>query len=322
MKFAVIASLLAVLAAPGAGSAPPVVSPRVDLPITEVDYGGDRRYTVTVDIAGHPVQTGVDTGSTGLRVLPRAMPPDGKKGEHVHYGYSSGIGLDGRVVTVRVALGAVAGEAKVMGVEKVACDHPQAQCGNFHLDIASYGIQGDGVPGQGFPAILGIGFRPDTVGNPLVELGVHRWIIDLPRPGDSGRGRLILNPTDDEVAGYQRLKLSGEGNQIDGCLLATSARGKACAPMVFDSGAPGIRLMGLGGTPWPRGTAVDVQLTDGKRKAEMPLVIGRRDLASAMMIQPGAQGRPPMISLGLAPYFHWSVLYDADAHQIGLRERN
>jgi len=321
MKFGRISLLLAVAATPAASSSP-AAQPRVEVPIAQVDYGGDRRYTVTVDIAGHPVQAGVDTGSTGLRVLPRAMPPEGKKGERVHYGYSSGIGLDGHVISVPLALGAVAGEAKVMGVERVSCDHPEAQCGKFHLDIASYGIQGDGVPGQGFPAILGIGFRPDTVANPLVELGVHRWIVELPRPGDGGHGRLILNPTDEETAGYQRLKLSGDGNQIDGCLVATSANGKACAPMVFDSGAPGIRLMGLTGTPWPRGTAVDVQLTDGKRKAEMPLVIGRRDLASAMMIQPGAQGRPPMISLGLAPYFHWSVLYDADAHQIGLRERN
>ena len=80
--------------------------------------------------------------------------------------------------------------------------------------------------------------------------------------------------------------------------------------------------MGLSGTPWPRGTAVDVRLSDGRRTAEMPLVIGRRDLASAMMMQPGARDRPPMISLGIAPYFHWSVLYDAGAHEIGLRERN
>jgi len=321
MKFGGIALLLTVVATPAVAS-PPAAQPRAELPVAEVDYGGDRRYVVTVDIGGRPVQAGLDTGSTGLRVLPRAMPADGKKGEHVHYGYSSGIGLDGHVVTVPVAFGAVAGDAKVMGVEKVACDRPQAECGNFHLDIASYGIQGDGVPGQGFPAILGINLKDDTVGNPLEELGVRRWIVELPRPGEGHPGRLILNPTDAEVADYQRLGVARDSSQIDGCLVATSASGKVCAPTIFDSGAPGIRLMGLNGTPWPRGTAVDVQLSDGKRKADLPLVIGRRDLASGMMIQPGAQGRPPMISLGLAPYFHWSVLYDADTHEIGLRERN
>lgn len=320
MRRAGVVLLLAVLSAPVASSPP--AQPRAELPIAEVDYAGDRRYVVTIDIAGQPVQAGLDTGSTGLRVLPRAMPTGGKRGEHVHYGYSSGIGFDGHVVTVPVALGGDAGNAKVMGVEKVACDRPEAQCGNFHLDIASYGILGDGVAGQGFPAILGIGFKADAVDNPLTELGVHRWIVELPRPGDGRPGRLILNPTDEEIAGYQRLKLSGEGNQIDGCLVGTSAAGRVCAPTIFDSGAPGIRLIGLSGTPWPRGTAIDVQLSDGRQKVDMPLVIGRRDLASGMMIQPGARDRPPMISLGLAPYFHWSVLYDADTHEIGLRGRD
>jgi len=320
MLRAVCACLLALLSLPARAESPQ--SPRVELPIREVDYGGDRRYTVMVTIADQPVEAGLDTGSTGLRVLLRALPATiQKRGEHVHYGYSSGIGFDGHIISLPVALGAVAGEIRLMGIEKVACDRPEAQCANFHLDMASYGVQGDGVPGQGFPAILGVGFKPDAVTNPLTQLGVRRWIIDLPRPGEPNSGRLILNPSDTEAAGYTTLKLKGDGNQLDGCLVATSAKGKLCADTVFDSGAPGIRLFGLSGTPWPQGTAADIVLSDGKNQATMSLVIGRRELASGMFMQAGALNRPPMISLGLAPYFHWSVLYDAERHEIGLKAR-
>jgi len=91
---------------------------------------------------------------------------------------------------------------------------------------------------------------------------------------------------------------------------------------VFDTGEPGIRLMGMHGTPWPQGTAASITLRDGAHEARMPIIIGRRELASAMFIQPGSQQRTePRISLGIAPYFHWSVLYDAGEHRIGLRER-
>ena len=315
-KAVLLGALAAISAAASAQSLP-----RAELPIREVDYGGDRRYTVTISIAGRPVEAGLDTGSTGLRVLPRALPQDLRKGEHVHYGYSSGIGFDGHIVSVPLALGAVAGEAKIMGIEKVACDRPEAQCGRFNLDMASYGIQGDGVAGQGFAAILGVGFKPDAVANPLVELGVRRWIIDLPLPGQPASGRLVLNPTDAEVGGYAPLKLKGDGNQMDGCLIATSANGKLCAATVFDSGAPGIRLMGLRGTPWPQGTPAEVVLSDGRNEAKMSLVIGRREQASGMFMQPGSERGEPRISLGLAPYFHWSVLYDAEHHEIGLKPR-
>jgi hypothetical protein len=320
-----IGLLVAFIAGAVPAWADPAAGPRAELAIREVDLAtGTRRYAVTIIVAGQSVEAGLDTGSTGLRILPRAMPaPDGERGGRVHYGYSSGIGLDGHVARVAIAFGALSGEVKVMRVEQVACDRPEAQCANAKIDVATFGIQGDGVPGQGFAAILGTNLKSDPVANPLEQLGVKRWIVELPRPGEGQPGRLILNPTDEEVADYIRLRfINDDSSQLDGCLVGTSASGKICAATIFDSGAPGIRAMGMQGTPWPSGTAAEIVLRDGAHQAQMPIVIGRRELGSGMFIQPGSeQRREPLLSLGIAPYFHWSVLYDAAEHRIGLRER-
>lgn len=320
-----IGLLVTLTAIPLQGWAGPAATPRAELPIREIDLaGGTRRYAVTITVEGRSVEAGLDTGSTGLRILPRAIPAEsGQRGEHTHYSYSSGIGLDGHVARVAIGFGAVAGDVKAMRVEQVACDRPGAQCANAKLDMATFGIQGDGIPGQGFAAILGTNLKSDTVANPFEQLGIKRWIVELPQPGASKPGRLILNPTDDEVADYVRLKfINDDSSQLDGCLVGTSARGKICAATIFDSGAPGIRVLGMRGAPWPPGTAAQITLRDGSHHAEMPIVIGRRELGSGMFIQPGSeQRREPMLSLGIAPYFHWSVLYDAAEHRIGLRER-
>ena len=66
---------------------------------------------------------------------------------------------------------------------------------------------------------------------------------------------------------------------------------------------------------------MQIVVGDKKAIAAMQVTVGRRDQGSAMRIVPNAEATVPRISLGLAPYFHWSVLYDATARQIGLRDR-
>jgi len=53
------------------------------------------------------------------------------------------------------------------------------------VSAAQYGIQGDGLPGEGFVAIMGVNMGHDPVPNPLIALGVKRWIVELPRPGET-----------------------------------------------------------------------------------------------------------------------------------------
>lgn len=309
---------LALLLIPGAASAQ-----RVELPVREVDLSdGARRYGVTLRIDGQTVEAGLDTGSTGLRVLPRGLGAGGgaANGAPVDYSYGAGTAFSGAAIRVPVGAGAVSGTIRIMRIDRIGCRSDKRDCPAAGADPARFGIQGDGLPGEGFAAILGIRLLHDTVDNPFLQLGARRWIVELPRPGER-TGRIVLNPSDAEVAAYRRIAIDDRGTTA-GCLVGPAALGKLCGRAFFDSGAPGLRILSDARvTPWPNGTPATIAVGDGAALATMPVEIGRRDQASAMFYAPTPGATPPRLSLGLAPYFHWSVLYDADRHQIGLAPR-
>jgi hypothetical protein len=318
IRVALIVPLL--LATPALARPDP--APRVEIPIREVDFGGARRYVVTLQIDGQSVEAGLDTGSTGLRVLARALPAPAlaASGGRTGYSYSSGVQFGGTAIRGDVAFGALHGEAPLMRIDKIGCKSEQPDCPAAHVDPASYGIQGDGVPGQGFAAILGVGLKEDKVANPFVALGARTWIVELPRPGNPA-GRIVLNPNADEIARYATLDMVDDGNNMIGCITAPGHE-KICGLTHFDSGAPGIRIMTASRfPPWPQGTPAEISFGDHKHSATMAVTIGLREQASGMLVIPRPDAREPVISLGLAPYFRWSVLYDAAGHRIGLRER-
>lgn len=304
--------------------------PRTEVPIkAATQANGVKRYTVEVMIDGRTVEAGLDTGSTGLRVLAAALPdstgPDTTaRGPAVHIGYGSGVDLAGPAVDVTLGMGSIAARHVTIGrVDSVSCVQRAPDCPAGRVDQAGYRIMGDGVAGQGFVAIMGIGLAPNPVANPLVQLGARRWIVELPRPGDTSPGRLILNPTDDEVARYKQFAVIG-GNLVAACVAAPQDKPKykLCRPAMLDSGANGLRVQG--GNPedvLPQGTAAAITIGDQSGTAAMPVVIGRRELASGMRLVPPRPLGPPSLSLGVAPYLYWSVLYDADHRRLGLAPR-
>lgn len=146
-------------------------------------------------------------------------------------------------------------------------------------------------------------------------LGVRRWIFELPRTA-SEQGRIVLNPDDAEVAAYARIGVDGDGT-TPGCLVGPE---RVCGRAFFDSGAAGLRVLRAAPfRPWPNGTAATIAVGSGANVQNLAVTIGRRDQASALLYAPG--GADTRLSLGFAPYFAWSVLYD-DAHrQIGVKPR-
>lgn len=304
--------------------ASPAVAQRTELPIRPVTLSdGVRRYSITVEIDGKPVEVGLDTGSTGLRLLPAAVPNAAtRRGVEVRYRYGSGIEFAGPAVAVALVAGTLArDDVRVQRIDRRSC-LPRAQaCAPDRIARADFGIQGDGLPGEGFAGIMGIGLRADPVGNPLEAMGARRWIVDLPRAGEAA-GRLVLNPSADEVARYRQFSLIGDTNQVAGCVVAADGSAKVCAPTMVDTGASGLRVQG--GTPkqvFKEGTGAVLVLGDGKASVSMPVTIGRRDQASGMRLYPARQGGQLSLSFGIAPYLHWSILYDADTRRIGVAER-
>jgi len=298
---------------------------RVELPIRAVTLtDGVRRYSVTIAIGGKAVEAGLDTGSTGLRVLPAALPQDvaSAQGAPTRYHYGSGVLFAGATVTAQLSFGAMVGKAKIARIDQIGCVERQPDCPAAAISPASYGILGDGLAGQGFQAIVGIGFASDPIPNPLIAIGVERWIVELPRPGDIAPGRLILNPAENEVARYKQFDLMKGGNLIAGCIVAEQSTRKLCAPAILDSGANGLRVQG--GKPddvLPQGTPALLTIGDRAGTVSMPVVIGSRDQAAGMRLYPPRDAGGLTFNFGIAPYFRWSVLYNARDHRIGIAER-
>jgi hypothetical protein len=92
---------------------------------------------------------------------------------------------------------------------------------------------------------------------------------------------------------------------------------------MVDTGASGLRVQG--GRPdemWPNGSPAAIAIGDGDGTASFAVTIGRRDQASGMFAYPRRAGSDiTTLNLGLAPFFRWSVMFDASRRRIGVLTR-
>jgi hypothetical protein len=309
---------------------------RSETPIVEaVLSNGSRRYGVEVRVGATRVMAALDTGSTGLRILPGVLKPgDAAPSEEAEtYGYASGSRYVGVVGDAALTIAGAQGRGPIHLIRTIGCYDYLPRCPASRTTINMYGIASDGLPGEGFKAILGIDMAPGRVGNPLRFLGARRWIVELPRPGE-GAGRLILNPTDAEVAGFAMTPLAapyaherggGLHDTVPGCLSNRAARQSACGVVLMDTGAPGLAVANgrLEGGPWPDGSQAGLELFDtaGGVAARIEMDVGDRDLGTRLSYRQERRVFGTVIYAGTAPYFAWSVLYDPRRQAIGLKPR-
>jgi len=312
---------------------------RVEVPLNQrVLSDGTIRYFVTVSVAGsRPVAAMVDTGSTGLRILPDVVPDKAFasiSGQASVYGYGSGVRLNGVLATLRGGLGSLSGAAPipVQLVRTVDCFAKQPHCPASRLSQADYRLGGDGLAKEGFDAILGIGMGTGPVDNPLRQLGVKTWIVILPRPGEKGPGSLILNPPPSDMAGYtlfptqHRLGGSGPPDAIPGCLVIEKSAQKICGPTLLDSDAPGIAISA--GNPadrsgWKKGDRIAIAFTN-RQGGAVQATFQAGAIRPAQISASTSNGAPQTethIAAGTEPYFLFSVLYDDQRQLIGLKTR-
>ena len=326
---ALVSGLFLLLARPAAAD-----PPRVEMPIRSVVLSdGTYRYSILIQLGRSQVTVGLDSGSTGLRVLPRGLAEQDilSAGAGETYQFDSGARFEGEQVRARLSLGGLEGVTTLQRIQTTGCTRNLPRCPVSRLPPAEYAIQGNGLPNEGFPGLFGVNMGASRVPNPLTALGVRRWIIDLPRPGETQNGRLILNPTAEEIQEYQRFDLIFGPNgsaelhdAIPGCVSRDGDSAEACGAVVLDTGAPGLRLVngGLGPRPWADGATGQLIFTDlaGKPKAGLRFVVGSRQQAAHLRFDFTGSSQP-ILYAGVTPYFAFSVLYDADAGQIGLKSR-
>jgi hypothetical protein len=161
LKTAMILSCFAVsaqLAAPRSAAQAP--SSPVEVPIREVDLtDGTRRYSVLIEVDGHPIDAGLDTGSIGLRVLPGVVDPGAAKdvGPVQRYSYGVGTTVEGPVTRTEVSVGGLHKSARWQAIRAIGCSAGRPDCPAARGERRKFGIQGDGLAGEGFRAILGVG---------------------------------------------------------------------------------------------------------------------------------------------------------------------
>ena len=305
-------------------------APRFEAPIRALQLSDETiRYGVVVSVNGAEALAGLDTGAMGLRLMPdapgRAQARATAKRESFTFG--TGSHLDGPVGEARLTIGGVSGPVPVHLVDHVDCEARRPVCPGL-LGLG-YGFLGDGLPKEGYRILLGANMDRSDIDNPLIALGARRWIIELPRPGEAGDGRLIANPSDEELAGFSLVRLMGgfhpEGgglhDAIWGCLSNPAESRAACGPMLMDTGAFALRVNNSGRTEtWPDGApmVLDFRNNGSTPVVSMRLVVGAQAQAVAL-----AKAPSPGVILqpGVAPYFAFTILYDPVRRVIGFKPR-
>jgi hypothetical protein len=268
-------------------------------------------------------------------VLPGVLRPgDAAPSEEPEtYGYASGSRYEGLAGEATLALGAISAKAPIHLIASIGCFAHLPRCPASKTPLPHYGIASDGLPDEGFKAILGTDMDRARIANPLAAIGVRRWIVELPRPGHPGEGRLILNPTAAETADYIMLPIVGPYAQIQGgglhdalpgCLVHVETRARVCGPVLLDTGSSFLAVAnGRTAQPWPEGTAAELEVygADGIVAARTGFTLGSRDAATRLVWRTEPAAPRPSIFAGVAPYFAWSVLYDARRQQVGLKAR-
>jgi hypothetical protein len=242
-----------------------------------------------------------------------------------HYAYTSGAQLNGFVATATLSLGAASSPQPVSfeAVQTVDCADDQPKCPASKIALADYGIGGSGFPKQGFKAIVGTSFLHADVDNPLLAMGVDRWIVEVPRSGEAQPGKLILNPSEEEVADYIRFEMAGPGGAIPGCLINNDLHETICGRVFLDTGAPGVGLElhgPAGSLPWPVGAhAVIVVQNAARKQTGVDFVLGSDEQYRLFISRPS--NLPSTRISSALPFSTFSVLFDPSARVIGLKAR-
>jgi hypothetical protein len=280
----------------------------------------------------------LDSGSIGLRLLPRAVPGSAFRQTATEsvYTFSNGVELRGNIGRTRVKLDGASGSrsTQVQVVRDICCSSLRPDCPAAQIRKMGR-IFGEGFAGMGFRAVLGTGLRASGVENPLARYA-DSWIIRLPLPGEELPGRLILGPDSHEKRGFLRFGLrehrlntsAGEAfgwhDVIPGSLITRGPRRVIAGPVALDTGAPWITVVSSrGGSPLPESRHARLNFEHPKQKAlDLRFPMNNLAIPGSRILMRAPDGRQwEGIRAGILP-FHWfDVLYDSRRGAIGLKRR-
>jgi hypothetical protein len=300
-------------------------APRSEVPIREMTLSnGVSFYSIPIKVGGTVIEAGLDTGSTGVRVLPGTLASEDAVPSRILDLESFGIGTEyrGSVGRGTLAVGDLAEPVTLQLIRTVGCRRDAPQCPAARVSPDQFRIMGLGLPGEGFRAMMGIGMREAEVQSPLPAIGATRWIVELPLPGTALPGRLILNPGDDEIRDFARLPTVA-GDSVRGCILSEATNVSACGAVLMDTGSTAMAVFDsrLDPQAFPQGTVATLTFHDTAGPVAVErFEVGRPSQASGLSFQAG-NGSATTMNIGRSPYFAFDVLYVPGESIIGLRPR-
>ncbi len=317
----------------GAAYARRVQARRVVVPIRQtVMQKGVIRYSVPIFVGHTRLNAMLDTGSTGIRVLPGATRPGdlSPTRQSATYSYGSGVKLSGVIAHAMVAVGGLRGAQPISvdDIKKIGCTHGKQHCIASRVSQQDYRFGGHS--GKGFEAIIGISLAPSSAANPLSALGAPAWIVILPKPGDARPGSLILNPNRADLAGFDNFQLDVTRKPLQAlaaCLTDLRSNRKVCAPTVLDSGTPSVNVnLRRRGARFRLRRGDQAQMSFGANAGRLPRVAftvraAGPDRVIVRAKAPKRAGQYPFINAGILPYFTYDVLYDSAHNTLGLKPR-
>jgi hypothetical protein len=282
------------------------------------------RMVATIAIDGVALEAFVDTGSSGLRIMPGALDDttyDAIGDGLVQFSYHSGLALQGVVATGGVTIGGLTTPPiPIMQVRTTGCTPEHPDCN---------------TTGFGYPAILGIGMRnlpgSGNIANPIVELDGHpAFAVHADR--EARVGTLTIGASETGYALVDVPLLEGGAPLIDGtlarddrtvptCVTDATHGTELCSGGILDTGCGPTELLrpsyAGANQEWAPGTVVSVSVAGAMSYG---FTVGPTPVPGIdeVLLEPRPFQVVDMINVGTAAFFHGDVFFDQAGGRIGV----
>ena len=293
----------------GTAAAPSTAPSPLVIPLhAERGKGGEPRLGIDVTIGSSTQRVMFDTGSTGLRVLAKALPADmyRRTGRSAKADFGFGYEVRGEEAAASVAIGtAHANNMPFQVIDEVGCG-PQVR------DCQVQDAEPDLFSGI-YSGIFGAYITPQVKGccvSPLFALdgGVgRRYIVHAAFDAPT----ITLNPDDVTVNTFSVVDFAAFGAPR-GCIRIYEAGQETCGPVIFDTGTPQLLVTTTGmvpARPWSHATLrIGAWTHDfpvgALGSGGVPLSVRRSDVIR--------------IVVGLTAMQGFDVYYDLDRRRVGV----
>ena len=327
----------------GAGSQTPV-----DVPITlsTPTSKGTVRFTFPITLGSTAPVTGfLDTGSSGIRILPGVIP-DSAFAEItetvITASYHSGLLLTGVVATIPVSLGGVATPAAipVMLVRSISCEATEPNCGVAGYDAGNYTFF------DSARVLVGVGLRnsPSSggVASPMSQLRASPGFVIQGAVHGGASATMRLFPAASQIASFKTYRLPVEDGGaplpngvapysdrygLPACLDDKTSGTNYCLGAELDTGNPPVYIEwaaadDAGESVLPSGTAIQVTIgPDSGILEQYAFTVGSPPTAGVDEIEVEPATLPPYMNLGTQVFFRYDIYFDPLHGVVGFASR-